>query len=148
MSVAPQDNENLIGYFSPHPPGNFHAVRGSPSLDAELVGSMPTGSGAWIFRSTVKDYNGMGRWGALAQATLESFEIDVEEGNAWICIKNADGNDLLILASGSFALPVPKKNRCHVNCLCWNLHVAEIVNVSCWLLLLLRRVPPSSIACV
>ena len=108
MSVAPQDDENLIGYFSPHPPGNFHAVRASPSLDAGLVGSVPTGSGAWIFRSTVQEYNGMGVWGALAQVTLDSFGIEAQEGNAWICIKNADGNDLLILASGKVEeCPVP-----------------------------------------
>jgi hypothetical protein len=100
MSVAPQDDENLIGYFSPHPPGNFHAVRLSPSLDADLVGSVPTGSGAWLFRASIQAYNNMGVWGALGQATLESFGIDSTEGNAWICIQNADGNDLLVLASG------------------------------------------------
>ena len=98
--VAPQDDESLIGYFSPHPPGNFHAVRAGPSLDAELVGSVPTGSGAWIFHESVKEYNEMGVWGALGLATLEAFDITAEPGHAWICIKNAEGHNLLILASG------------------------------------------------
>ena len=63
---------------------------------------MPTGSGAWVFRTTIQEYNGMGVWGALAQSTLEAFDIAAAEGNAWICIRNADGNDLLILASGKW----------------------------------------------
>ena len=83
-----------VKYVSPHPPGNFHAIRDEPKLEGSLVGRVATSSSLML--GEIVDAGESGKWGKILD--LLNSKIKLHDGvdskdalvGAWIMIKNGD----------------------------------------------------------
>jgi len=98
MSSSSSSKEG-VRYVSPHPPGNFHAIRDEPKLDGKLVGRVATSS--TLVLGEIVDAGEDAKWGKILDL-LES-EVKFQDGEdaskdmlvgAWIMILNG-GTTLL-----------------------------------------------------
>ena len=87
-------SDNGVKYVSPHPPGNFHAIRDQPKLDGNLLGRAATSS--TLMLGEIVDAGADAKWGKILDLLdaktklhdgVESEDVLV---GAWIMIKNGD----------------------------------------------------------
>ncbi len=87
-------SDNGVKYVSPHPPGNFHAIRDQPKLDGNLLGRAATSS--TLMLGEIVDAGTDAKWGKILDLLdaktklhdgVESKDVLV---GAWIMIKNGD----------------------------------------------------------
>lgn len=98
LCAAPSENPLLIGYFSPWPEGNFHAIRSEPKLDAEMVAQMPTYGGVWMYVDSICQI-GVELWAKVAPPSTNELQVP-DEKDGWMCLRNSEGRDWLVPANG------------------------------------------------